>query len=138
MAAGNPTTNAAKQYAQRFFGPLWIFLISTLMMLPFLSCSSDKDSYEVPPGIIPKDSMVDVLVDMYISESMLANIHSRYDSLKEYRRIQLDAVLAKNNISRARFDSSYHYYETDLETLKKIQDEVVVELTKLKDKARKE
>lgn len=108
-------------------------IIAFLLILALtISCSSRKDVI-IPPEIIPQDSMTALLVDMYLSESMLSNINSRYDSLKKFRREQLDGILKENQVSRARFDSSYHFYETHLELLQKIQDDVVIELTKRKD-----
>jgi hypothetical protein len=105
------------------------------LMMALLSCQSEND---LPPDILPPDSMVQVLTDIYLHEAILSNVTTRFDSLEHYRREQLDDVFASHRISRARFDSSYHYYEQDIEHLLEIQDAVLIELTKRKDKMLRE
>jgi hypothetical protein len=102
-----------------------------VLMLAVLSCQSETD---LPPEILPPDTMVQVLSDIYLHEAILSNVTARFDSLEYYRREQLDDIFASHRISRARFDSSYHYYEQDIEQLLEIQDAVLIELTKRKDK----
>jgi hypothetical protein len=99
------------------------------------SCQQDND---LPQGIIPPDTMVQVLADIYLHEAILSNVPARFDSLDHYRREQLDDVFALHRISRARFDSSYHFYEKDIDRLLELQDAMLIELTKRKDRMMKE
>lgn len=105
----------------------WCLLCLTMGLL---SCQSEG---KLPPEMIPPDSMVQVLTDIFLHEAILSNVPARFDSLAYYRREQLDDIFANHRISRARFDSSYHYYENDVEKLLEIQDAVLIELTKRKD-----
>ena len=97
-------------------------LILAMLVLLF-SCGGREE-------IIPPDSLTNILSDLYLTEAMLTSSYNSYDSLTKYRRIYMDALFAKHGVSRARFDSSYHYYENHLDILEEIHSDVVTELTR--------
>lgn len=114
-----------------------VFLIGALT---FYACNENEDGYtSTPPGIISRDSMVDVLVDVQLIESALKVEHRRVDQAHYFARIYYDSIFKKHNITYPKFDSSLKYYqEKELKELKAIYKDVIDRLIKMQGRVKSE
>ncbi len=95
----------------------------TLVILILLSCTSNT-IYKKPDDLIPKDSMVMILKDLYIANS--ARNHKTCKEQK-YEDAYAHFIYEKYKIDTIRFSSSNRYYTSDLWAYKEM-------LTKVKEK----
>jgi len=99
-------------------------------MLGF-SCTPNKDisQAEIPPNIIPPDSMTIIVSDIQATEAILRE-YKRIGQDNELRSAKfLDQTFKKHRISPERFDESVAFYENHLELYHKIYTDVVSRLT---------
>ena len=99
---------------------MYRFLHILLLTLFLSSCVSRPDY------VLDEDKMVAVLCDVHRSEGLLElqQNHS-YQSFKdEYKRNVMAAVLVKNGITRAQYDSSLVWYGQNLKDLVKVYSKV--------------
>jgi len=91
----------------------------------FLSCTSNT-IYEEPKDLIPRDSMVLLLKDMYIASSA-KNIRNK----NRHKNLSyLPLVYEKYKIDSARFKNSNFYYTSKIEDYGALLDEVFSEIQK--------
>lgn len=82
--------------------------------LGLFSCLDSQELKDYHSGIIPRDSMTNLLLEIQIVESYrnLRYIHSTGDSLQsDWVRALYDEVFDRYQVTGARFDSSYNYYQ---------------------------
>jgi hypothetical protein len=106
-----------------------IYIIITLVLVSLAACKDSKSS----KYIIPPEKMVPVLMDMHLtyalqSSSELRKLAREVDSVDVY-----SYVFNKHNISRIRFDSTIAWYSRNPELFTDIYDQVIMQLTQLKD-----
>ncbi|TVZ56314.1 uncharacterized protein DUF4296 [Lutibacter sp. Hel_I_33_5] len=89
------------------------------------SCTSNT-IYEKPKDLIPKDTMVSLLTDMYlaVASKQTKNIHLQKDINYMF------LVYEKYNIDSTRFRSSNYYYTTIIEEYEKMYDTIIKNLKK--------
>lgn len=84
-----------------------------------ISCTSNT-IYEKPKNLIPKDSMINLLTDMYIASSA-----KNYKNLNLQKRVNYTSlVYEKYNIDSTRFLESNIYYTSVIEEYTEMLDEV--------------
>lgn len=87
-----------------------------LVVLIFLGCQEVKKP-EKPSDLISKDKMVDILIDVYISNAS-RSINNKL--IKDYN-IKLDSIIyIKYNIDSLQFVESNGYYSSNLKTYTKL------------------
>ena len=98
-----------------------------LSLITLVSCNT-VETEERESQLIPRDSMIMLMVDIHITDAVLIQAVN-------HRKIQPNQVpfyytdlLKKHNVSKRRFESSLHYYSDDLEVFNKIYDEIMAEL----------
>lgn len=84
------------------------FLLAVFLM--FAACTSNT-IYEKPKNLIPKDSMVALLTDMYIASSAKNQKNKFLKREKNY----VTLVYEKYKIDSLRFDTSNAYYTSKIE-----------------------
>ena len=84
------------------------FYIAILLFL--LSCTSNT-IYKKPKNLVPKDSMIALLTDMYIASSA-KNVKNKF--LKREKNY-MALVYGKYKIDSTRFDVSNDYYTSKIE-----------------------
>ncbi|OSY87172.1 hypothetical protein WH52_12985 [Tenacibaculum holothuriorum] len=89
------------------------------LILTFVSCTSNT-IYEKPKDLIPKDSMISLLTDMYIAVSA-KNIK---DSLDKKRSNYTLYIYEKYKIDSTRFINSNTYYTSEIDEYTKMIKEV--------------
>ncbi len=99
-------------------------------ILLFSSCSLEQKEISIPDYIISQDSMVHILSDVHIQESMINQYsqegrHMKMNPVKQYQ-----LIFDKYKITKERYDISYQFYLDNPVLLNKIYESVVIELTK--------
>lgn len=110
-----------------------LLLISLLPILLLFSCAPKEDlsDKEVPVTIIQPDSMVELIVDMQLTEAVLREyrmIGKYEDSLA---KTSFEQVFIKHNTTREEYEESISFYKQNLETYKNIYEEVITRLSQL-------
>jgi hypothetical protein len=100
------------------------FIILLLFVLP--SCREKKD---IPPGILPENQFISLLVDIHIADASLNILQIKDVKFKFNADDYYYSVLKKHNTDKKTFDNSLQYYSKDLVKLNKIYDEVLKRLS---------
>ncbi|MEX6626598.1 DUF4296 domain-containing protein [Tenacibaculum salmonis] len=100
-----------------------------LVSLLFMSCTTSNTIYEKPKNLIPKDSMVALLTDMYIASSV-SNVKNKF---LEKKKNYVFLVYDKYKIDSTRFSESNIYYTSKTEDYTLILKDVKYNLDSLKN-----
>ena len=98
-----------------------------------VSCTSNT-IYEKPKDLIPKDSMIDLLTDMYLASAATNNRNSLINKEANYMML----VYKKYQIDTTRFYSSNNYYTSLIDEYAEILGAVKKRIDSLDKKYRKE
>ncbi|MDD2564966.1 MAG: DUF4296 domain-containing protein [Salinivirgaceae bacterium] len=97
-------------------------------LLVFVACSS-QETLSSDDKIIPRDSMIMLMVDIHITDAILLQAVN-------HRKIQPNQIpsyyadlLKKHNVSKLRFDNSLQKYSDDLDDFSKMYDNIMAELS---------
>lgn len=104
-----------------------IYLISFFLL--FVSCNN-KTENQTKEGIIPKDEMVEIIVDLHLADATINIKHFNKRSNSKKIVKYYASVLKKYGYTRLNFDESIKYYSIEPEKLDKIYDRVIQELSK--------
>jgi hypothetical protein len=99
-------------------------------VLFFSSCSLEQKEISIPDYVITQDSMVQILTDVYIQETMINLYNQQGQHMKMNPVKQYQLIFDKYKITKERYDTSYQFYLDNPVLLNKIYESVVVELTK--------
>lgn len=108
------------------------FLFTILTLL--ISCTGKTNS--VPSRIIPKDKMVDVLVDIHLAEAAADNRGFTKPQINLVMAARYDTIFMKNAITYDQFKYSYDYYMNHPDEFSDIYSEVVNKLTTMVSKVK--
>ena len=97
-----------------------------------LSCSSESELDVKPADLISEEKMIDVLIDVHITESALSlkNFH-RDSSLKLFAYYKQD-IFKEHQISEKQFQSSFDYYARHSKEFDHMY-EVIIDSLKVKE-----
>ena len=104
------------------------YLLFTVCLIVFISCES-KIKYKEPDNLIPKEQMIDLLIDMHLA-SGTTGVRDKSD-IKN--RNYMTLVYEKYQIDSARFAESNFYYMSNIEDYKDIFKEVQKQLKELQE-----
>ncbi|MCX6234770.1 MAG: DUF4296 domain-containing protein [Bacteroidetes bacterium] len=91
-----------------------------------------KDDFLPPPeNLIPKDKMIDILVDIQLIESAIKADPFRKQNLDFYVNYYYDYLFKKYTIQRKDFEESLKYYQQNIEEFDKLFADVITRLSKL-------
>lgn len=111
------------------FNLLFRILIVIFIFQFFIGCSSKKD--ETPPGIIPRDKMISILIDVQQAEAKIQTYNlNANDSTRNIEYGYYHSIFKKHHIKSSEFETSFKYYSKNLELLNKMYDEVITGLSK--------
>jgi hypothetical protein len=106
-----------------------IAIFSLLLLSGFIGCHNESRHVE----ILSRDSLIDVLVDLHLSESAYHTIQMGAGNQTIIRRnAYFDWVIKKHHITYQEFDTSFKFYMTDIERFSKMYD-LVINKIKLKE-----
>lgn len=100
-----------------------------IIVLLFLASCTSNTVYKKPKDLIPKDSMISLLTDMYIATSA-KNMKNKFLK-KEKNYVVL--VYEKYKIDSIRFDNSNDYYTSKIEEYTDILKKVKFNIDSLQD-----
>jgi hypothetical protein len=107
-----------------------LLFISTLLVF---SCAPKEDlsDEKVPANIIQPDSMVGLIVDMQLTESVLRE-HRMTGKFDDSLAIAtFEKVFAKHNTNKEKFEESISFYKQNLKLYEKIYESVITRLSQL-------
>jgi hypothetical protein len=104
-------------------------LFGLLLVLLIQSCTQKK-SESIPQNILKKETMVNVLCDVHLTDAIL---QLKSNQPKEFIHLSsskmFDSVLKENKITTAQFDSSLKFYAANPELMKEIYEQVVEKIS---------
>jgi hypothetical protein len=107
------------------------YLLLPLILLALVACEGGEEYVTAPPGIIPEDSMVNILVDFHLVEGALLDKQQQNEPTVPAVAEYYDLIYSKHNISRKRFDEAVDFYSYHPRLYTKIYDKVLAELSRL-------
>ncbi|MBN1340893.1 MAG: DUF4296 domain-containing protein [Bacteroidales bacterium] len=107
------------------------FIWATVLLLGF-SCTRPLESRTPEPsGLIQKDSMISLLVDIHLAEAILYHKEKNGEKTKEYRHTLYKSVFEKHGTDAAAFEASFNYYQSDVDVIDDIYQQVLNALARL-------
>ena len=96
------------------------------------SCSSGNNEQVVAPpeNIIPKDKMVELLVDVQLIEAAIKSDNTRKKDSKSYTIYYYSYLFKKYNTTKEDFIESLHYYQQNMNEFDQMFTEVIESLSK--------
>lgn len=82
-----------------------------------------------PPGVLSKDEMISIFIDMHITESKISSLNLKRDSSKILFQHYEQEVLKKHNVSEDTYRNSYTYYIENVNDMESIYDAVIDSLS---------
>jgi hypothetical protein len=115
-----------------------IFNMKNCILVPVLlllfSCDkSDRLFSSRPSGVLGKEAMAEILVDIHLAESALraGNIQHTLPADSLYQKSQFIEVFTKNRVKPDEFNLSLSYYTGHIDELNEIYTEVINRLTSI-------
>jgi len=109
-----------------------IYFLSLFLILQ-VNCTRQLDKKVLPPDdLIPREKMVDIIVDMKIYDAILKTKQKKAPSEVDFSKYYIhNSILEKYDITRERFESSLTYYHHDLEVMDEIYADAITKLSKM-------
>jgi hypothetical protein len=110
-----------------------LFLLIFVPILLLFSCAPKEDlsSEKVPVNIIQPDSMVDVIVDMQLTEAVMREHRLTGKFEDSLAIVSFEKVFIKHNINKEKFEESLSFYKQNLRLYEKIYENVITRLSQL-------
>jgi len=110
------------------------YFLSFLIFLLF-ACSSKTNT---PDYVIPKEKMVDIIVDIHLTDGMftvntIRKEYTRKDSVNYY-----DKILDNYGYTRKDFDTSVYFYSININEYNKIYIEVLNRLNEIETEVKQQ
>lgn len=112
----------------------WQVILFALLAITCGSCVSHPE--KVPAGILPKDKMITILLDVHVAESSVNSRGMTNQQLNQLVAAKYDTVMKKNGTTFAVFKDSFSYYLHHPDQFEEIYAEIVNQLTALEGKSK--
>jgi len=104
-----------------------------LLCLTFLlSCASETELDVKPADLIPEEKMIDVLIDVHVTESALSLKNFNRDSSLKLFVYYKEDIFKEHQISEKQFQESFDYYAKHSKQFDHMY-EVVIDSLKVKE-----
>jgi hypothetical protein len=103
-----------------------ILILAILSVFIISSCS--KSAIKIPDGIIAKDSMMFIMMDVHIAESGVKTLNA--DSTSINNKTYYEFIFKKYHISEAQFQKSLTFYTNNPELLEEIYTKMIEEMSR--------
>jgi hypothetical protein len=101
------------------------FILSLLVLF----CVSCDKKQTTPKGILPKEKMISIFIDLHITESKISALNLKRDSSKIVFSHYEQEIFDKHEISEETYLKSYSYYIENVNELENIYDAVIDSLS---------
>ena len=102
------------------------FISIVIGALFFISCSDNLLRTEPPEDLIPKDSFVTVLKEVYILEGFLQNQFIQMNNGHDAIQKSGDLIMKKHGLNHDRFKRSLDYYSSQQEEMQEMNNHETV------------
>lgn len=82
-----------------------LFLLAVVLFV--ISCTKDES---LPEGILSKEQMVDLMIDIRMAEGMVGTVNMGADSAQVIFNALEKRIFAKHGLDSASYVKSYNYY----------------------------
>lgn len=97
-----------------------------LFVLLIVSCSHKKEVSEVPPdSVFTNDSMKMLLVDFFLTESIIRQLERDGKNVATYTNQYYDLLMQKYHSDTLKISRSYKYYSQRPQILKELSDKAL-------------
>ena len=80
----------------------------------------------MPSDVLSEEKMLSIMIDMHIAEEVLQTKNIHFDSSRVlFHSVYKSSILKKYNVDLATFDSSFVYYERNVEHMDKLYQRVI-------------
>ena len=98
---------------------LIVFILSLTLLL-FTSCGNKKEI--IPEDVIPREQMIDIVVDAWYLEAVIHNTIHDYDKIEVATVTYYAEFFEEHNITKEQFIKSIEYHMRDESTKQFIED----------------
>jgi uncharacterized protein DUF4296 len=110
-----------------------IIIIALTLLL--VACHNEK---KTPEYVIPQEDMVNIIVDIHITDGLLTLNNVRRNLAKKDTANYYDQVFENYGYTRADFDTSVYYYSMNINDYDKIYAEVLNKLNEMETELKQE
>lgn len=103
---------------------LYLLVFATMMF----SCRNEEKEMQIPEHILTPEQMTALLVDFHLVEASVVQSQQAHEDINQLTNYRYNFVLEKHKTSRRQFTESLQFYNQNLKELKKIYENVVIEL----------
>ncbi|MBI9033638.1 MAG: DUF4296 domain-containing protein [Bacteroidales bacterium] len=108
-------------------------IIGMLLVSSFLSSCDSNEKKEMPEYVIPRESLIDLLVEMHMAEAVLDKKQGHKADVTDYSHPYYKAIFDSFHTSPSLFDTNVAYYQQDMDDFLEIYNQVMIKLTKRND-----
>ena len=111
-------------------------MLKKLIILLWIVLVSCQEKMEKPKNLLTKSQMIDLLVDIHLTETKVKELYLKRDSSNKLFRILEKEVLMRQKTTDSIYKKSFLYYLDDMEKMEEIYSAVVDSLSlreKIKD-----
>jgi len=106
-------------------------IIGLVLLVSVSGCKNKEQPVERPQNLIPRQEMINILVDIHLIEASLKTNYNRKLHKDEYTRYYYNYLYDKYKISRENFDSSLAFYQQNIQSFDTLYADVITELSKI-------
>jgi hypothetical protein len=106
---------------KKSFLPMCCFILA--------ACYSGNEHQLPPPGLLPREKMVSIWIDIHIAESKVMQINQTTDSARALFQYYKSEILKKQKVDKEIFGKSYQYYMDNIKEMDAIYAIVVDSLS---------
>lgn len=99
-------------------------ILFLLVLAISIACDNGKVKNPVPKDVIPVDTMMMVMEDLFVLENAIRNDFPQLVQDVDLVKNSGDEILKKYHIEFARYETSLTYYLTDQDTMKYIYNHI--------------
>lgn len=115
-------------------------VVLLFVVVGLASCTQNVSKEMDPPDdLIPRDTMVSIFVDLRLLDAVV-NFEQRKSNpkLNDLNYYLHNSVMEKYQITREQFETSYTYYQTDLNVIDGIYADAITRLSLMKTRTEQE
>lgn len=86
------------------------------MLILLISGCGQKKEEQIPADVIPREQMIDIMVDAWFMESVIHNTIKEYERLEPVSVSMYKDFFEEHNITKEQFEQSIKYYMRNDET----------------------